>query len=237
MGRVIVSGAGRASLGVKASDLSVGTVVKLMENDVPTDFLVVHQGLPSNIYDDSCNGCWLLRKDIKEERPWNDKNALKYDQTTINSWLNNDYFNMLGRSEQRKIQQVKIPYVQNGNVEPSVVLSGSNGLSSKIFLMSAREIGYNRGTGDGIDDDGSKLDYFDATPNNSPKRISYLNGVASGWWTRSPVIGVNSQNNWFINRNGECSGTWVQSKDGGVRPALIIPSTARFDRNTLLLKG
>ncbi len=58
MGKAIVSGAGRASLGVLASSLEVGTVVKLMEDGVATDFLVVNQGNPDeSLYDASCGGC------------------------------------------------------------------------------------------------------------------------------------------------------------------------------------
>ena len=46
----------------KLGDVAVGTVVKLKENGVAQDYLVVHQGLPSSMYDASCNGTWLLRK-------------------------------------------------------------------------------------------------------------------------------------------------------------------------------
>ena len=238
MGKAIVSGAGRASLGVLASSLEVGTVVKLMEDGAATEFIVVNQGNPDeSLYDASCGGVWLLRKDVKENRQWNASNLLQYASSTINTWLNGDYFNSLGATEQNKITQVKIPYVQNGKVSSATVLSGSNGLDTKIFLVSAREIGYNS-TSSGIADDGVKLSYFEATPNNSPKRIAYLNGIANPWWTRSPVIGVNSQNAWLVSTNGEVNGSWVQSQSNqGVRPALIIPSTSRFDRNTLLLKG
>lgn len=64
MGKAIVSGAGRASLGILASSLEVGAVVKLMEDGVATDFLVVNQGNPNTAqYDSSCDGTWLLRKE------------------------------------------------------------------------------------------------------------------------------------------------------------------------------
>lgn len=57
MGRVIVSGAGQASYGILANALEVGTVVKLMEDDVATEFIVVNQGNPdASLYDESCGG-------------------------------------------------------------------------------------------------------------------------------------------------------------------------------------
>lgn len=239
MGKVVVSGAGRASLGVLAGSLEVGTVVKLMENGATTDFVVVNQGNPDeSLYDASCNGVWLLRKEIKSVRLWNTSNVLQYDSSNVNTWLNGDYFNSLGSTEQKKIKQVKIPYVQNGNVEPGVVLSGSNGLVAKIFLVSTKEVGFSLNDDDAVAIDGTKLDYFDATTTqNSPKRIAYFNDKANDWWTRSPVVGVNSQNAWDIDSTGAVSGTWVQSSSTGIRPALIIPSTSRFDPTTLLLKG
>lgn len=45
------------TLGSKA----VGSVVKIKENGTRVNYLVVHQGKPSSIYDESCNGTWLLR--------------------------------------------------------------------------------------------------------------------------------------------------------------------------------
>ena len=77
MGRVIVAGAGRMAIpsaDVLASDLTIGSTVKLMEGGTAVDYLVVNQGIPSNssLYDSSCNGTWLLRKDIHSERQWGD---------------------------------------------------------------------------------------------------------------------------------------------------------------------
>ncbi len=43
-------------LGAKA----IGSKVKLNFGGSPRDFIVVHQGKPSSLYDDSCNGTWLL---------------------------------------------------------------------------------------------------------------------------------------------------------------------------------
>ena len=50
-------------VGIKAGDLPIGQIVKLMEGGVETEFIVVNQGIPENsgLYDASCNGTWLLR--------------------------------------------------------------------------------------------------------------------------------------------------------------------------------
>lgn len=49
-------------LGAKA----VGSTVKIKVNGTVKDFIIIHQGKPSSVYDDSCNGTWLLMKDIYE---------------------------------------------------------------------------------------------------------------------------------------------------------------------------
>ena len=46
------------------STLAVGSSVYLNVGGVRKEFLVVHQGKPSSLYDSSCNGTWLLMKDI-----------------------------------------------------------------------------------------------------------------------------------------------------------------------------
>ena len=48
--------------GTHIGSVDVGDIVQLRENLVPVDYIVVHQGLPSSMYDASCNGTWLLRK-------------------------------------------------------------------------------------------------------------------------------------------------------------------------------
>ena len=40
----------------RLGNVPVGQVVKLKENGSPVNYLVVHQGRPSSIYDASCNG-------------------------------------------------------------------------------------------------------------------------------------------------------------------------------------
>ena len=53
---------------VLLSTKAVGSTVKLKVDGALKEFLVVHQGKPSSIYDDSCNGTWLLMKDCYVSR-------------------------------------------------------------------------------------------------------------------------------------------------------------------------
>lgn len=68
---------------VPLSAKAVGSIVKLKVNGAAKEFIVVHQGKPSSLYDDSCNGTWLLMKDIYENRVWQSGNINKYESSDI----------------------------------------------------------------------------------------------------------------------------------------------------------
>lgn len=99
MGRVILSGASKGmtkpTVGAPISELAVGSPVRLSVNGTVTDFLIVNQGIPSNsiLYDSSCNGTWLLMKNIYENRVWQSGNINKYESSDIHTYLNNTYLN------------------------------------------------------------------------------------------------------------------------------------------------
>lgn len=225
-------------VGIKAGDLPIGQIVKLMEGGVETEFIVVNQGIPENssLYDESCNGTWLLRKDIKENRAWNGSNNNAYATSEINTWLNGNYFNNLGSIEQRLTKQVKIPYVKYTGVDGSVAV-GTNGLSVKVFLLSGYEVGFTLGVDSKFYSDGEKLSYFeDGTGTSaSNKRIALLNNSPSIWYLRSPT-NVSSASVWYVKSDGLNAFTNSPVTAYGIRPALIIPSTSIFDSTTYLLK-
>lgn len=224
--------------GILASNLAVGDIVKLMENGTPVEYIVVNQGIPENssLYDASCNGTWLLRKDLYSERQWNTANVNKYETSAINTWLNGDYFNSLGTSEQTTIKQVKIPYRKNGG-SGGTNQSGANGLSCKIFLLSGYEVGWTSSASQYFPQDGAKLDYFESGTGTSAnnKRIAKLNGSAADWWLRSQRTDLTNYV-WLVGTDG-VHHTAAASNSYGIRPALILPFTAKFDKDTKILKG
>ena len=238
MGHVTVVGGCRAkapSTGILASSLAVGTTVKLMEGGAAVEYLVVNQGIPSNssLYDASCDGTWLLRKDIHSERQWNTSDANIYETSTINTWLNGDFFNSLGTTEQAVVKQVKLPYRRGGSGGSDQ--SGANGLSCKVFLLGGYEVGWTTSNNQYFPHDGAKLDYFTASSDGDSKRIAKLNGSATGWWLRSPYTG-DTGIVCFVGGNGSYY-FGNASISRGIRPAVILPSNALFDETTMLLKG
>ena len=208
---------------VTLSSKAIGSTIKLKVNGSAKDFIVVHQGKPSSVYDDSCNGTWLLMKDIYENRQWHSSNTNDYANSTIHSYLNSTFLNLFESNIKNAIKQVKLPY-RKGSGTSTTVTSGSNGLSAKIFLLSATETSFNFSSYM-PSGEGAELAYFKGCADNSSdsKRVAYLNGSAALWWLRSPsclsfgfALYVYSNGDWV---SGGCSVSY------GVRPALILPST------------
>ena len=207
---------------VTLSSKAIGSTIKLKVNGSARNFIVVHQGKPSSVYDDSCNGTWLLMQDIYENRAWHSSNTNDYANSTIHSYLNSTFLNLFESNIKNAIKQVKLPY-RKGSGTSTTVTSGSNGLSAKIFLLSATETSFDFSympSGEG-----AELAYFKGCADNSSdsKRVAYLNGSATYWWLRSPycdyfyyALGVGSNGDW---------GGYGCSDSGGIRPALILPST------------
>ena len=207
---------------VALSSKAIGSTIKLKVNGSAKDFIVVHQGKPSSVYDDSCSGTWLLMKDIYENRQWHSSDTNDYANSTIHSYLNSTFLAMLDSNIQKAIKQVKLPY-RKGSGTSTTVTSGSNGLPAKIFLLSATEMSFNFSympSGEG-----AELAYFKGCADNSSdsKRVAYLNGSAAGWWLRSPRCG-SSGSALCVVSNGDWNGNDCSSSFG-VRPALILPST------------
>lgn len=201
--------------------LAVGKTITLNVSGTPKEFIVVHQGKPSAMYDDSCDGSWLLMKDIYENRAWDSSNSNSYKASTIHSYLNGTFLGLLDSNTQEAVKQVKIPYV-NGT-GGSAVASGANGLPAKIFLLSGYEVGWTTSDSSDLPVDGAKLDYFTASSGGNSKRIANFNGSASRWWLRSPYI-KDTNNVWTVYPNGSLDVRGASSPNG-IRPALILPST------------
>lgn len=207
---------------VLLSTKAVGSTVKLTVNGKAREFIVVHQGKPSSVYDESCNGTWLLMKDIYENRVWQSGNINKYESSDIHSYLNNTFLKLFDSNIQGAIKQVKLPYRKNGG-SGGTTQQGANGLPCKIFLLSAPEVHYEHSYIDS--GEGAVLSYFAScvTNNADSKRVAYLNGSAANWWLRSPFAG-GTYYVWYVGTVGGCSSRGASGSDG-IRPALVLPST------------
>ena len=213
--------------------LTVGSTVYLLENGSPVEYLIVHKGLPdSTLYDVSCDGVWLLRKDLYISKAHN-SSYNDYSKSEIYIDLNNNFVPILD-DVQSIIKEVKIPYT---GMSGSTVYTNENGLLTKAFVLGHIELGFTSEHVTYLAVDGAKLDYFDfgtgTTANN--KRISKLNGVATQYTTRSAHM-MGSSYFKSVSASG-ASGLIDVNSITGVRPALILPYTAKLSPNTNTIIG
>ena len=198
---------------VKLSTKAVGSIVKIKVNGAAKDFIIVHQGLPSSAYDASCNGVWVVMKDIYTTMKWDGSNN-DYLNSDMTAYLNGTFISLIDADIRNAIKQVKIPYTNYSN---NNVMSGSNGLSCKVFLLSGTEVGFSGVSY--MNTEGAKLSYFDS----ASKRVAYNGSSAAGWWLRSPYTGSGSSV-WCVGSDGS-GGGWYYGNAFGVRPAFVLPST------------
>ena len=198
---------------VKLSTKAVGSIVKIKVNGAAKDFIIVHQGLPSSAYDASCNGVWVVMKDIYTTMKWDGSNN-DYLNSDMTAYLNGTFISLIDADIRNAIKQVKIPYTNYSN---NNVMSGSNGLSCKVFLLSGTEVGFSGVSY--MNTEGAKLSYFDS----ASKRVAYNGSSAAEWWLRSPFA-YNSSLVWTVKADGSYD-YWYYYNTCGVRPAFVLPST------------
>lgn len=198
---------------VKLSTKAVGSIVKIKVNGAAKDFIIVHQGLPSSAYDASCNGVWVVMKDIYTTMKWDGSNN-DYLNSDMTAYLNGTFISLIDADIRNAIKQVKIPYTNYSN---NNVMSGSNGLSCKVFLLSGTEVGFSGVSY--MNTEGAKLSYF----NSASKRIAYNGSSAAVWWLRSPS--TYSSSDVCTVKSGGSDGNWYCYNTYGVRPAFVLPST------------
>ena len=205
-------------LGAKA----VGSTVKIKVNGTVEDFIIIHQGKPSSVYDDSCNGTWLLMKDIYTTYTFGNNNS--YKDSSIHTYLNGTFYNLIDSDIRAAIKQVKIPYLNGTGGGDGSLATGANGLSTKVFLLSGYEVGWTTSDDRNFPKDGIRLAYFGSGSGGNSKRVAYNGSSADRWWLRSPHTD-NHGSVWAVNTEGSYdAGRWNYHSDG-VRPALILPST------------
>ena len=204
--------------------VAVGSIVKLNENGSPANYIVVHQGLPSATYNANCNGTWLLRQDIAENRVWEPYNVNVIENSYIRSYLDETWINCYDTKIRNAIKKVTIPIREDGGAGGTDLNDGTSGMPCKVFLLSCRETGCGNIDNPNFPNDGAKLDYFidglDTTATN--KRIATLDGSPANWMLRSPDCGSTNYV-WNVFHNGYFGHETAQDASG-VRPALILPS-------------
>lgn len=211
-------------------DLQVGSIVVVSVDGNPVEFIVVHQGNPDpDRYDDTCNGTWLLMKDIYSTRSCPSLNG------TFSTQLNDDLFPIFDEGVQDRVKKANIPTY--GRVDQTV--ENPDGVEyytdeCHLFLLSPCELGFRE-----IDEDlvgvyfmqvGSTLSYFSDL--SAESRIAYFNGEPYAWWLRSIATGVGNSNHWAATQIGGGLYAYSGSTVCGIRPAMIMSGETKVVKDT-----
>lgn len=205
-------------------DLAVGSIVKLKVDGVATNFIVVQQGRPSTKYAASCIGTWLLMEDCYKTNRF-DGTSSDYANSDVYDVLNGEFVNLLDSDIVSVIKQAVIPYTK-GAGNTGTVVTGSSGLSTKIFLLSYTEVGLSGSQY--VNVEGAALSYFKGAEDSL--RVAYLNGSVRYWWLRSPLTFTTNQA-WEVTKSGSGEYGGVNATTVAIRPAMILDSTVEVNGN------
>lgn len=204
---------------------AVGDLIKLNVNGNLKKFIVINQGNPdASVYDSSCDGTWVITKDTYGTSDYLLTTNNGYAESTVHTYLNDTFFNLLDSSLKTAIKQVKIPYT-DGNGETGVLKTGTDGLLTKVFLLSRAEV--NGSETYWSKTEGVALQYFDVE-NPAEIRIAYgydyLNRYSTQDWTLRTPDWSTSWN--IVDEDGsvDSSGDPTSGIHGRMRPAFILPS-------------
>ena len=206
-------GSATPKAGTPLSQLSEGTIIKILENGSPVEFY-----LAKHDYEPELNGSGRMlcvRKDCHSNEQWNSDQSGSYKSSVINKWLNQDYKQMFSKNVQSLIGS-------------TTFYSGTNSstYTASIFLLSSAELGYATDT---LTNEGTLL------PIANTLKTAKWQGSAVFWWQRSYGIRDNRMAGNF-NQVG-VGGYGYKDSAYGRRPCFTLPSTARVNTDLNLIES
>ena len=250
-GRTLVGDTGYdIEFGIRIGDLSTNESIFADVDGVEKEFLIVNQGIPidpitaepSNLYSTTCDGTWVLMKDIHTIASCNDidGNAVNvYGNMAVRQYLNEDFIALLKPAVQDSVMNVKIPGHKRDGSTANIFRSGEDGLAAKAFVLSKYEFGLHNET-ISLTRDGVVLSrYYDiylreleSYAQHHPELVAYYGEAAEYYMTRS--IAGHSEDLYIISRTGQAQSLRVSRQDVpiGIRPAMILDPETRVSRVT-----
>lgn len=204
--------------GTPLGTLAVGSTVKIAVGGTDYDWLVVHQGLPGSMYDASCNGTWLLMKDIYTIMKFDSRSNL-FVNSSLLQYLSTTFYDAIDANVRKLIKVATIPYIDRNYTDAA----SSGNLRAWVFLLSMTEVGFVDTPSSHMLIEGAKLSYF-----NSRSKIAYFGEEAAAWWSRTPYD-ASKRDVWYIESNGDSAYIDVTMFYCGVRPCMILPQDALVD--------
>lgn len=228
-GKTLIDGVGYdIAFGVPLGSIAEGSIVYVNENGTPAAFYVAKHD-----YESGLNGygrTLLVRKDCYDLRNWGNvptADRLSWEDSTILSWLNSDYMELLDSKIKNVIGSTNYRYsyvYYNANTDKNLV--GTRTRSDAVFLLSMTELGvptYSDGT--------------TALPIASTLRPAYYNGSTVDQWSRTPTKGVYTNAYIVTKVSNAISSNKRVSDTAGARPALSLPAETMVNQGTYLITG
>ena len=210
-----------ATTGLLSSN-KVGTTVYIFENGIRVPYIIVHNGKPSDKYDDSCDGIWLLRSSCITPSSIMASSSNSYSSSQWHVSKSGQYINTIDDPIRSLIKRVRIPYKPGNGNSAGDVANGSEGTSTFAFLLSLDELGLPQ------EDTpyhalGSVLDYFiSSEQTNRRASADYTSGFSS-YWTRTPYK-TTATGYGVIISSGANSGQLSSAINVYFRPVIILPN-------------
>lgn len=226
-GRTLIGGTGYdIRFGTPVEEIAVGTSVYMNVNGVRKEWIIVHQGKPADLYDDTCFGTWVMLKDIYASVSRGTSyyyfgtrgfDGQWHSPCQHDTYLTDTFFPLLDTEIQGIVKTANIPDISYRSTYDVTA-------PRKIFLASWGELGSSYWYGG----DPTPLKYFEA--NTDKKRIAYIeaNGKRQPytWALRDCLYDSNDGNGVFlpqVDKDGKK--ITMQKFDTGVRPLLILSQT------------
>ena len=207
--------------GTTLDDLSVGDTVFFAVGNTSHEFIIVHKGIPSSIYHESCDGVWLMSKLVLDSCKYsNTYNSVNfYRISTLHNYLDTVWVETLQERVKEAIIPVLIPYWE-GNTSTGELATGDRGLHARAFALSCRELAHVSSPST-RPDSGVVLDYF--TNNEKTKRQAMdISGTACAYWTRDQHMS-SAGSAWWVTNEGLFGYGAVSSSTPYIRPAFVLP--------------
>lgn len=229
MGRVIMSGIVPMltipSPTISLNNIAEGTVVKINENNTPVEFYVAKQD-----YEAGLNGIGrvlVIRKNCYGNFIWDENAAsiggyINWVDSNAYTRLNTTYLAKFSEKVQSLIGASSY-YASNGKSSGDTDVAAT---TSAIFLLSTSEYGLTPETAD-VEGSALPIDNLIQTATNDA-------GTKVTQWTRTRG---NSSIGWvnYLTTAGAISSDTIDELHY-FRPAFTLPSTAKFDPETMILK-
>lgn len=208
------------------SSVAVGGTVKVAENGIPVDYIVVQIGTPNSTAYANCDGYWLLRKTLDRDGYFayngDGDDLADYGSSYADSYVHaaeNSYYSRYGSKLKSLILSPSLPYYAGYNA----AYAGT--ITRKVFHLGNYEVnGWRRYNQEDI------LTYF-ANASSSGKadtlRIAYdSSGYARGWWLRD-ASGSGAYRPGLITDAGAID--YISIGGTYYRPCFIVPKTAKLE--------